>query len=149
METKYKGYTIKYEEYKNNEQFTVKIGDSSMSSEKLKNLKKRIDNFERKQNKFKRIDILCGEGWGSQTELKPGQITSVAGKSRYGDSIEVWTSVNGDRSKRDLSNLYLNTDKNQEIYKEIKLHLKDIKAIENKIRILWEQMEKPVLPEEE
>jgi len=146
METTYQGYTIRYSE--NNEKFEVDIGQSRMTSEKLGDLKKRIDRLDKEEKKFDRINILSRERWGNR-DLLPGQITSITERTPYSGRDEVWVVVNKKRSKCSLNDLYLDTDKNRQIYENIKELEALIAKTQAQVDDLFKQMERPVLPTSE
>jgi len=147
MQTEYKGYTITYDE--NHEHFRTTIGASDLSATKLKDLKLRIDKFEKKEKKFKRINILAPLRWNRRDDLRKGQITSIADNFGIKHNPDVWVVVEGERSKRSLgSNIYLDNKNNQRLYTEIRKLMQQMNAINSRIDSLYKEMERPTITED-
>ena len=142
MEEKYKDWAIKYDEDAETFVATDKM-ENKLRSQKLKNLKKKIDKF-----KFKRIPVICGHSYDS-AKLYLGEITSIADEgdpSRSWRNPEVWisyTDEDGEKSrmKSQISYVYKVTDDNAKIFDEIAVIRDKRNALNKKMDALKEKLE--------
>lgn len=141
MEEKYKKWTIIYDEASETFIATDPM-ENTLKSQKLKELKKKIDKFS-----FKRIPIIY-KGFYSDDYPKLGEITSIIERgSQWRDRLEVWVSYidkDGDkgRTKTDTKHLYKQTDNNMKIFTEITTLVKEQNKLGEKITELDRQLEK-------
>jgi hypothetical protein len=134
IEESYGEFTIKYNE--NADKWFGSQGNHEIcSSEKLSELKKKLDRQHDKENKFERINILAFDNW-DKAKIKKGVITSVVGEE-YG-SLYVWvTWEDKSRGKVKAKDLKLDNEANQKKAMEITELQTQIKKItDNKFAII-------------
>jgi len=135
METEYKGFVIKFNEW--NETWDATLdGHSAYSKPSLKAVKESID--KQLKSDFKRITAFM-DSWGKG--FTKGTITSIDE-----DGINVWfTKECGDRGKEVLDYLYADTCENALIIEQISSTNKQIKELEKTVSELKNNMQKVVL----
>jgi len=96
----YKGYEIEHNpEFSS--WYSAKVGESTIKSDTLDKMCKKIDGIERKD--FRRVAVIKSDRYGRS--LVKAEVTSHA------DDNEAWTvDANGNRGKERAANLYLDTE---------------------------------------
>ena len=104
--TQYQGIEIVYDEGSNQWVFTLRGRERAASS--LGSAKLIIDKPAPKDKKpFERVRVYLGARYGRFGEYKEGEVTSIAAPGPWQNSSkEVWTTVDGERTKRDARNCY-------------------------------------------
>ena len=114
INTAYKGYTLQFDEQE--DEWTVHIGNTSMSNKSLKSLKKRIDSIDKKD--FERVPVWIMSYVGTFEEA---EVTSEMEYNRgYDSKIEIWVvTKKGKRSKHEASDLLVVSPQNTNLIAEI------------------------------
>lgn len=133
---KYKGFVIEHNE--NTDQWNLFIDGCSgvaYSHISLKNVKKYADKIAKKD--FKRFNVLVADGYYRSKEFIEKTVTSIDDAGAY------WcVDKDGDREKENVSNIYVLSDKNKEIIKQMKYKRISIQGIEEEIEKLLAKMDK-------
>ena len=140
MEERYKDWEIKYEEEAETFVATDQ-NENTLKSQKLKELKKKIDKFG-----FKRIPVICRGYSHYDSNLCLGEITSIAERASHFGNPEVWVSfVDKDGSKGrtecSIDYLYKQNEQNLRIFKENSKLVEEKRGIEKKLEELDEKLE--------
>ncbi len=128
----YKDIQINYnEEY---EIWECDIANAHFQKQTLKECKKRIDDFFKKE--FKRIKIfrICFEGF------KKGEITSLIENERYADCWII--DENKNRSKEKFECLYFDNEYNNKLLEEYNKQKEIIKKEEDKLKEILGKFQK-------
>jgi hypothetical protein len=131
----YRGFEINYnEEY---ERWKCEINPNKwFEKQTLKECKKSIDGFLKRETDFQRIDVYRTVGWGSERFLKV-TITSIT------EEGEVWIrEEKGERSKVERKYLLKINDNNTSLIEKYKEQDKIIKAATKEQENLIEQFDK-------
>lgn len=118
--TEYRGIKITYNEDKEN--WGADVAGDAWEKQTLKECKKKIDDWFKKESNFQRFDVYY-MGWG--TTPKIATVTSLT------DNNEAWITSESGRNKVTVKYLYSICDANTEIVKKFNDLENQLKQISN------------------
>ena len=112
----YRGVAIHYDESDN--RWRLDLRGREKSAESLVEAKKIVDTpVKEKVPPFERVKVYSGSRWGSEP-FEIVEVTSVAERTRYSTSMEVWLSVGDKRRKQSTNDLFLINERNTTLIAE-------------------------------